>query len=225
MNFTHRVLTACAAATACSFSAPALAITIVDSINANATPYAGTWSENNVGWYYVPSTSYMLTGIGTKFSSLDDAAHIVTESIYSGAIGNLTLLSSGSFGAGTNFTVPAFNPIALTAGKQYFFAFGNVAGLGSNLSVDPDAKYLSGGLFYDFSPPGTPATFDSGPVGGVAAQPIVEFFGVSAAPEPQAWMMLILGFGIIGVALRRARGHSACNLDHRFNGVASNAQI
>lgn len=223
----HRIRTVFSAVVAvCLFSPPALAATVAASINANATPYPGIWSENNVGWIYAPTASYTLTGIGTKFASLDEPAHLVTESVYLGAPGNLTLVSSGSFVAGTNFTVPIFSPVALLAGNQYFFAFGNVAGLGTNLSDDPGATNL-GGLFYDFSPTGSPASFDSGPEGGVAAQPIVEFYGalVSAVPEPGAWMMMIVGFGVIGVALRKVRRHSPRYFDQKTADAAESRRF
>ena len=54
------------------------------------------------------------------------------------------------------------------------------------------------------TPPPPPV---GGPTSFIVSHPLV-----AAVPEPQTWAMLILGFGLIGVALRRRRGARAWNL-------------
>lgn len=183
---------------------PAHAATIADSINPTATPVLeAAWGASNVGWQYSPAFSYSLTGIETKFGS--SRADPVVASIYSGTVGSLTLLGSGSFSpVGGAFAGTSFAPVSLTAGTSYFVAFSNVSGLGQNVTDNAGATNLPGGLRFDFGPP--PGTFDAGTETEVTAQPIINFLGssvISAAPEPATWALTIAGFGLVGCALRR----------------------
>lgn len=50
------------------------------------------------------------------------------------------------------------------------------------------------------------ALFSTGAVGNFTLDDISFGPSVSAAPEPASWAMMILGFGVIGVALRRRYG-------------------
>lgn len=61
-------------------AAPANAQTIVaDAVNDGIVPDYAHWGLNNMGWYYTPTTSYLLTGIGTRFAEVD--GRTVTEYI------------------------------------------------------------------------------------------------------------------------------------------------
>lgn len=190
------LLAAASCAAALALSAPAQAA-VVDSINLNATPAVTYWVANNVGWYYTPDSSYTLTGIGSKFGS---SGGTVTASLYSGTVGSLTLLASGTLStvAGA-FADATLGPVSLTAGTTYFFSFSDVAGQYVNVTQDAGAENL-GALRYDFG--GAPGTFDSSET-GFTAQPIVRFLGAGAVPEPASWAMMIGGFAIAGAAMRR----------------------
>jgi hypothetical protein len=80
---------------------------IIDSINAQYDPsLAASWNVPDVGWIYIPTFSYTLSGIGTKFGSSDGRS--VNAEIFSGAPGGSPLpcpcLSTGTLvllGAGT----------------------------------------------------------------------------------------------------------------------------
>jgi hypothetical protein len=68
---------------------------IIDSINAQYDPsLAASWNVPEVGWVYIPTFSYTLSGIGTKFGSSD--GRTVTAEIFSGAPGSLSLLGAGN---------------------------------------------------------------------------------------------------------------------------------
>lgn len=55
------------------------------------------------------------------------------------------------------------------------------------------------------SPPGSPLIV---PLVLTPSTPTVPITPVSAAPEPSSWMMLLIGFGAIGLAIRRRRVQS-----------------
>lgn len=196
--------TALASAVVCMIAAPthASAQLIADAVNDTLTPSAATWGANSVGWYYTPTTSYVLTGIGTKFGSAD--GRTVTERIYAGTIGNLTLLSSGTFTASTTFSTPIFTPISLVAGTQYFVAFDNLKDLGVSITSAAGASNRLGGLYSGFGPTGSPS-YNNGPFTN-SGQAIMQFYTTNAStgvPEADTWAMLMLGFGGLGIAARR----------------------
>jgi hypothetical protein len=195
---------------ASAIAAPLNATTIVaDSINEDRAFLLGTWGTNNVGWFYTPSSSYKLAGLATRFRFTD--GRTVGAAIYSGSPAgeslpsSLSLLGSGSLIASTSFTNAIFGaPVSLTSGTQYFFAFSNLADLGTNVTDEPGATNL-GLIRFDSGPP--PGTFEgSSSIFRPSSQPIVRFLGVaSAVPEPSTWLMLILGFFGAGGAIRYAR--------------------
>lgn len=75
-------------------------------------------------------------------------------------------------------------------------------GLGAGgASASGGGSQASGGAA---ASPKTPT--DSGPQ---LQQPKLAALVASAAPEPQTWTMLLVGFGVAGVALRRRRRHPA----------------
>ncbi|MBN8816606.1 MAG: PEPxxWA-CTERM sorting domain-containing protein [Sphingomonas sp.] len=183
-------------------AAPANAQTIVaDAVNDGIVPDYAHWGLNNMGWYYTPTTSYLLTGIGTRFAEVD--GRTVTEYIYSGTVGHLTLLSSGSFTASTNFVTPVFTPVALVSGTQYFIGFDNLAGLGSSITDASGSSDRLGRFYAGFGATGNPAyeTFAAQSTG----RPILQFYTSAAAagvPEPATWALMLLGFGALGGVLR-----------------------
>ena len=60
---------------------------ISDSINAQADPnHAASWNVPDVGWIYIPTFSYKLSDIGTKFGS-SDGRSVIAE-IFLGAPGS-----------------------------------------------------------------------------------------------------------------------------------------
>ncbi len=177
---------------------PAHAAEVIDSINEDGSFRQATWAATNIGWLYNPTFSYTLTGLATRFRTADGRA--VGAAVYSGSPGSLTLLGNGSLTASTAFSQALFGgPVSITSGTQYFFAFSNVAGLGSNVTDDAGATSL-GLTYFDFGD----ATFSQ--QSNVNPRPMVQFLGVnSAVPEPGTWAMLMLGLFGIGGAMRTAR--------------------
>jgi hypothetical protein len=196
------VLALALAATVTLGASQASAAVVMDAINPGGTS-SSTWAADEVGWFYTPTFSYSLSGIGTKFGSSD--GRTVTAEIFSGVPGSLTLLASGNLTPIANaFSDAFFSAINLTAGTTYFVAFEHVSGLATNVTDTAGATNLAGGLRYSFS---SNNSFDSGPETQFTAQPMIEFIGGrgGAVPEPATWAMMVLGFGTAGAALRRRR--------------------
>ena len=195
---TKTVLALSAALAALVIGSQASAASVVDAINPGGTS-TSSWYADGVGWFYTPGTSYTLTGLGTKFGSSD--GRTVTAEIFSGAPGSLTLLGSGGLTPVANaFADAALGPVNLVAGTTYFVAFIHVAGLDTNVTSDAGATNLAGGLLFDFAGDNS---FSYGPETGFTAQPMIEFLGGGAVPEPATWALMIGGFGLAGAALRR----------------------
>jgi hypothetical protein len=195
-------------------AAEAVASTMVDPINAASPLTAGaSWGVPEAGFAYVPTFSYTLDGIATRFGdngcySAPCYNQTVTIALYLGLPGSLTLLGSGDIiPVGNEFVTASISPVALTAGVTYFVAFQNINGIYVNAT---EGGPISTGLYYDES---GGLTFDRGPDG--VATPgfgfVAEFFGtIPAVPETSTWAMLLLGFAGIGfMAYRRKLSISA----------------
>ncbi len=123
------------------------------------------------------------------------------------SLGNLlasTTIGSGTSGALINqFRYNDITPVSLTAGQDYFIGAVWLDGTdpmvfgATNLATDPRITYLSsgyaaGGSLVD------PTSLDGG-FGG--------YFGpnltLTSVPEPATWAFTILGFGMVGAAVRR----------------------
>src|SRR5262249_19216511 len=128
---------------------PVAAATLVsaDCINCNTTPTARiqwTGTATDVGWPYVPPSSFELAEIQTNFAAGLGTDRTVTAEIFQGIPGQVgaTLLGSVSFFSsmahGQLGGAPFPAPISLTQGAQYFIGFLNVGGLGLNVDADND---------------------------------------------------------------------------------------
>jgi hypothetical protein len=190
---------------------------VSDSINAQYDPYlAASWNVPDVGWIYIPTFSYKLSGIGTKFGSSDGRS--VTAEIFSGApaqapppcpcvsTGSLVLLGAGTLTpvAGAFAYTTSFPDVHLIPNETYFVWFQNVQGLLVNFTFyqDPPATAL-GGVYYDFGTDWNPSnTFNQGPETGAVSQPILEFIGNHSVgvPGPMA------GTGLPGLVLLACGG-------------------
>lgn len=101
-----------------------------------------------------------------------------------------------NFGGGSQgSTDTAFNILAYGAGNTLLGTF--------NPLVSPN-----GGDFFGLTSTDSIFRIDIGQPGGFAVVDNVQF-SASAVPEPSTWAMLLMGFGGIGVALRRQRRNVA----------------
>lgn len=127
-----------------AFSAAPLALAApnVDNVNGSATTPFLVFAPNNVGWVYVPTSSYALDGLFTTFSNIGSSSQqgpilprTVTASVYdtnvSGAL--LARITFSADGAGGNLG-GSFAPVLLLAGHKYFITYENVNNIGLNIT-------------------------------------------------------------------------------------------
>jgi hypothetical protein len=155
---------------------------VIESVNATSSPNPGSsWAAVDVGWLYTPSISYWLTGVETKFGTVD--ARTVTVEIYSGAPPQGgTLLRSADFTPSMTFAGASFEPLLITAGQQFFIGFRNLAGLGSNTTTANEGMQSLGPTYHDFDGSGSYAVHVPWTTGDVD-RPILLLNG-TAVPEP-----------------------------------------
>ena len=174
-----------------------------DAVNVDATPSASAWAATEVGWDYMPTTSYSLNGIETKFSG-GDPDREVTVALYSAepSFGGALLRSATFTPASGTFSGASFAALHLAAGQNYFVGFRNVGDLGVNVTSDSSAAALSV-LHYDFYGNGN---YDSSESGDFTNNPILRF---DAAPVPEApttvSLGLLLALGGLVIVVRRRR--------------------
>jgi hypothetical protein len=150
------------------------------------------------------------TGSGNAQVVYDDAAHtLAVKTDWTGLSGATTVAhihccvaSPGTAGvAVTPGTFPGF-PTGLSAGSYFTLLdltqTGTYTGgfLGAGTTADAEAKLIKG--FYDQQAYLNihTSTFGSGEIRG---------FLTAVVPEPQAWTLMIAGFGVIAAAMRRQR--------------------
>ena len=173
-----------------------------DAVNVNATPASSAWAATEVGWDYMPATSYSLTGIETKFLSGDPDREVTVALYGAEPSSGGTLLRSANFTpTGGTFSGASFAALTLAAGQNYFVGFRNVGDLGVNVTGDAGATALSA-LHYDFYRNGA---YDASESGDFTNNPILRF---DAAPVPEATTAVSLGLllalsGLASVVRRR----------------------
>lgn len=173
---------------------------VIDVINGDETPGFFTFIPNNVGWVYEPSLDYELDGIFSTFSAIPNPApptRDVVLTFYDAPPadgGNLLRTGTFSAGAAGGDLGVKFDPIAVTAGEDYFIGYEEIAGLGLNI-VDfevslpppdflpnPDVQFQSGW----YTDPNF-STFNSLEDSPGFSAPILRFTGV---PEPSGLILL-----------------------------------
>jgi hypothetical protein len=163
------------AALFCNFALSAFADELVDSVNQNAHPEENTWYAADVGWEYMPTISYTLTGVFTKFGYVDNRT--VTVEVYEGLPSNGgRLLRSAEFTPATlTYSGASFAPINLVAGHSYFIGFRNVSGLEVNMTGNPDLTNFL--LYY--------SDVDDGGYSIITPEdsPILDFYGEESPSE------------------------------------------
>ena len=197
------------AAAALGLSFPAQAATTVftetfDTYAPNQTPWngSGVWTTGN-SVDLVQSGSFALTCVGGTGNCVD-----LTGSS-PGGLSTILNLAAGLYSLTFQFTGNQLdgNPTAQDIRPVSSF---NVTFNGVTNTITPLSN--SGAVFQTFT--STYQVLTGGPVTLAFAQnaggdqfrgSIIDSIVVTAVPEPATWALMILGFGIVGSALRRRR--------------------
>jgi hypothetical protein len=187
-----------------AFAAQSASGSVIESINEGIAPNTGApWNAWDVGWVYTPSSSYLLTGITTRFARADGRNS--TLAVYSAppVDGGVLLRSAVFTPLADVYSGGTFEALHLNKDTSYFFGFINVDGLGVNVTYQPDQQVLNPGIYYSFGGTLSRARFDTGPQLSVHAQPIVRFIGDAEVPEPPTVALFALAALSAGYAYRR----------------------
>ena len=188
--------------------AVAAAFTVVLSASANATTvFAPTGAivfdhdpnkPVNLGNVFTPTANVLATSLGF-YNPTNLVGGGETVALYNSAGSLLTQTFVNVLGNNAgHYSFGSIAPILLTAGQQYTvvnfvganaWAYGSVIATGATFNYD---SYAYG--------PSLAFTTNTGGGGPAYLGPNLT---VEAVPEPATWAMLLLGFGMIGFAMRK----------------------
>jgi hypothetical protein len=174
-------------------AAPAQAANVIDQKDLVTDVSMASTAQTGLAQSFTPTLTSS-TGAGIFIGSLTGSSGVLTIGLWS-ALPNAggTQLTTGVVTATANAWADAFwSPVTLTAGTRYYLIFASPTQMilrgdvlngyaGGNVFANNYAAYAN----YDFSF----RTF--------AAEPS------AAVPEPAAWALMVAGFGIAGVGVRR----------------------
>jgi len=136
---TRRVVVVAAAFILSGWATPVTA-DVMDGVHELAPPEAtDQWGAYEVGWFYTPSSSYILTGIETRFASTD--GRTCTLEFYRNgppSVGGSVLLGSAAFATAATPTWSGgtfSTEVPLAAGSTYFVGFRNTQPVHGNPGV------------------------------------------------------------------------------------------
>ncbi|WP_411289087.1 choice-of-anchor R domain-containing protein [Phenylobacterium sp.] len=175
---------------------PIRATTVVDIDN---------WAAQS---FVVDANSWSLTSIRTVAGDQVDEPGVFAELRKGSTTGAVvTAFGLPSFlGAQSVRTFTPLSATTLSAGATYYFILGVTGGGSVGWSYAEGNDQTGPGTFgnyeYSFDQAATWTNF-----GG--DNPYLMEINVAGVPEPAAWALMILGFGVAGVALRRSRARTA----------------
>lgn len=224
MNYLRQLsaaLTCCAVLVA----TPALAGTIFvppsDTTGHVYSTNANDGYADGRGVVFTPTSNYTLTNVAL-YQDLTNVTLSYTlrlATATTGFVGGGTILSSGSQLAttsGLQFVDFALAPTVLTAGTYYFLDFSFSGNSNENFFYDQTGAqpYSQAGFAgIDGTQAGNTSNF-------VLAR--IRLNGdVAAVPEPATWAMMLIGFGGIGLTIRRAKRRSDEKFEAKIKRLAA----
>jgi hypothetical protein len=188
-------------------SASATSINGADSVVTSGSASA-TWASADAG-------SISFSNYGWNFSVNDPTTTETSSNLTQGRGGDdwtytFTATQNGAISLAYNVTVASGNPFGLWGWSIDWSGTGG--GLPVSNPFDPTAsgvftRSILAGQTYTLGLNGNPNVGFSGPSGNYAGamNGAFDWQITTSVPEPTAWTLMIVGFGLAGVALRRHR--------------------
>ena len=190
------------AAAALGLSFPAQAATTIftetfDTYGPNQTPWNGdtVWTTGN-SVDLVQSGSFGLTCVGGTGNCVD------LSGTSPGGLSKVFNLAAGLYSLTFQFTG---NQLNFGPPASFAVSFNNVTSIVGPLANNSNAFQTFSGTYNVLN--NSPVTLSFTQLGGDPFRgSIIDSIAITAVPEPATWALMILGFGIVGSALRRRRG-------------------
>ncbi len=184
-SFTISIATPAAAATSIDFDAGTDGASVGSFYAGQGITFSNTAFTTNFGL----SGSSGPLGIRSNAGFVFGSANAISA-IFSGVVGSISI--RGIDVGANGIQIDAFDASNVLIASNNFFGPGAGVGTFADLSVTA-AGIKSFTLYQPASGAGDGVLFDN------------LSFDVGAVPEPATWMMMLMGFGVIGAAMRRKR--------------------
>lgn len=213
MKFTRKAVFAAALVASTAAVTPASAATIVYN-------FGGTFSGINGGPF--ADVNAVFTGVGDTDSVADlgDNTSAISLSSFSAVAGGLTY----NFTTPVSFFVNRGQNFAGIINQAYSTGFVRFFGSSPTAFTSYDGVSSLANTGATFYTDGATAAYntDRGDVLVTGASGLSFSADIaSPAPEPATWAMMLLGFGVIGYALRRRITVSEVNFTHKVRAIAA----
>lgn len=182
-------------------------------------------ADTDIGWYYTPSTSYLLSGIVTIYDNLSSADPTVTFGVYTdrpsngGALlGSATYTpAGGTLGSQSGLVAaPVFAPgIPLIGGTTYFIGEQNIFHLGvsqvtfesTGVEGTPPGSVAPGATWGDIDGSHSFSASNCSDLNNWFCKPEIEFLTANSAatPEPPLSPGIGAALAALAIAVRRRR--------------------
>ncbi|WP_426163868.1 PEPxxWA-CTERM sorting domain-containing protein [Sandarakinorhabdus sp. DWP1-3-1] len=185
----------------------AQAATAITSFS-GGTLFPSFGGDDTVGFVFTTNSAISVTALGWfGTGGAVNGSHQIGIWTSGGTLLGSATVSPGAVD-GTNVRYIGITPIALASGQQYFIGGRDLSDDGdsystsvSNLVTDAAITFngsaaSAGGAGFAF--PGSINSISTGGRFGANFQ-----FSLAAVPEPQSWALMIVGFGLVGGAMRR----------------------
>ena len=188
---------------------PATAATAIEGFNGGSS-FTGFSTDETVGFKFKANGTLKVLRVGWyNASGTVNASHQIGIWDAAGTLLGSATVTPGATGTSL-FRYTDITQFFLTSGQDYFIGGRDLIGDGdsyvtsvSNLVTNPNVSFLGSAVSANGSGFAFPDRINTITTGGRFG-PNFEF-SVAGVPEPATWAMLILGFGVIGGAMRSAR--------------------
>lgn len=196
------------AAAALAIAAPTVAATNAVTSFSGGTRFDFFASNETVGWVFDTSAQINVTALAWNASIAGNSSRSVGIWNTAGALLASVIVPAGAPNDGI-WRFAAITPLTLTAGNRYFIGGQDTDADSdsyvtsvSNLVLAPQLTFIGSAV----SPAGSgfafPSSINNTTTGGRFG-PSFQFN--AAVPEPASWALMIVGFGLVGVSMRRRK--------------------